>query len=149
MICRMMSFAEWIPIVKQNTYETFETAGQPNAQTMVGNVFIGIALMILATLLTVLFYWSFQKEKYLFITILCAVVFLYTIKMVILVAILRDKLNSIVFRLYMGSTAFMSLMTLMMMIYFAVKTSQRLRGTSSSSSYIPPPVQSYTSDGVM
>lgn len=147
----MNTFAEWIPITKKKYVETFETDGV-STQKMVGNVFIGISLMILAAILTMIFYWSYQKEKHLFITILCGLVFLYTIKMVILVATLREKLNSVVFRLYMGSTVFMSLMSLLMMIYFGVKTAQRLRGSSSSlPSYIPPPVQSYTSsnDGMM
>lgn len=132
----------WIPIVSKRTYEPFVDESQ--TQSIVGNVFIGVGLMILATILTVVFYWSYNKEKLLFITILCVVVFIFSVKMIILVAALRTKMNPIIFRLYMGSTTFMSMMSLILIIYFAVKTSQRLRG-SSSSSYIPPQVQAYAS----
>lgn len=126
-------FAEWIPIAKMTKFETFKDTPE-TTQVVVGNVFIGIALMVLAAIFTFMFYWAYQKDKHLFITILCAVVFLYTIKVIILVASLRDKVNLTVFRLYVGSTAFMSIMALIMMVYFAIKTSSRLNSSSSSSS---------------
>jgi ABC-type transport system involved in cytochrome c biogenesis permease subunit len=137
----MNQLAEWIPIVKMTKYETFESAN-PSTQTVVGNVFIGVSLMILATVFTLIFYWAYQKEKHLFVAILCGVVFLYAIEVVILVATLRDKLNRTVFKLYMGSTVFIAFMMLILIVFFSIKASQRLR-SSSSSPYVPPPVQAY------
>jgi drug/metabolite transporter (DMT)-like permease len=125
-------FAEWIPIAKMTTYETFKDAD--THQSVVGNVFIGVALMVSAAMLTLLFYWAYQKEKHLFFAIFAGIVFLYTVKVIILVATLREKINMNIFRLYIGSTAFMSFMSLLLMIYFAVKASQRLKSSSSSSS---------------
>lgn len=137
-------FAEWIPIAKMMKYETFETEAD-SSQAIVGNVFIGVSLMILATFITILFVWAYNKEKHLFITLLCGLVFLYTVKVIILVASLREKINKNVFRLYIGSTAFMSLFSLLLLIFFAVKTSKRLNGTGISSNpttnyYNPTPV---------
>lgn len=134
-------FAEWIPIAKMLKYETFETA-EDSSQTIVGNVFIGVALMILAAIITIVFVWAYNKEKHLFITFLCGLVFLYTIKVVILVASMRDKINKNVFKLYIGSTAFMSLFSLILTIFFAIKTSKRLNGSASSTNnyYNPTPV---------
>lgn len=134
-------FAEWTPIAKMMKYETFETA-EDSSQVIVGNVFIGVSLMILAAFLTILFYWAYNKEKHLFITLLCGLFFLYTIKVVILVASLRDKINKTVFRLYIGSTAFMSLFSLFLLVFFAVKTSKRLGSSTSSPApyYSPAPI---------
>lgn len=134
-------FAEWTPIAKMMKYETFETENE-SSQVIVGNVFIGVALMILAAVITILFYWAYNKEKHLFITLLCGLVFLYTVKMVILVASVRNKINKNVFRLYIGSTAFMSLFALFLLVFFAVKTAKRLGSSTSSSTnyYNPAPV---------
>lgn len=129
-------FAEWIPIAKMMKYETFETEAD-SSQAIVGNVFIGVSLMILATFITILFVWAYNKEKHLFITFLCGLVFLYTVKVIILVASLREKINKNVFRLYIGSTAFMSLFSLLLLVFFAVKTSKRLNGTGVSSNPTP------------
>ena len=125
-------FAEWTPIAKMMKYETFESQPE-SAQVIVGNVFIGIALMILAACITILFYWAYNKEKHLFIALLCGLVFLYSIEIIILVATMRDKINKNVFRLYIGSTAFMSLLSLFLLVFFAIKASKRLRSSSVSS----------------
>jgi vacuolar-type H+-ATPase subunit I/STV1 len=134
-------FAEWTPIAKMMKYETFETQVE-SSQVIVGNVFIGVALMIMAACITILFYWAYNKEKHLFITLLCGLMFLYTVKVIILVASMRDKINKNVFRLYIGSTAFMSLLSLFLLIFFAVKTSKRLNASSSPVApyYNPAPI---------
>lgn len=123
---------DWEPIVKKQVLETFVTESQ--TQTIVGAIFTSIGLMILASFLAFLFYWSYQKDKMLMMAIFCGIVFFFAIKMLILIAIIRNKLNAIVFRVYMGSTVFMCVMSLLAIIFFAVKASQRIRGSSSSSS---------------
>jgi vacuolar-type H+-ATPase subunit I/STV1 len=129
----------WKSIVSKQTLEPYVSEGQ--SQSIVGSVFIGIGTMVFATAVTLMFYWAYQQDKTLFIAILCGLVFLYSIKMLILVSVLRNKLNPIVFKFYIGSTIFMSILTLILIVYFAIKASQRMRGPSSS--YVPPPVSSY------
>lgn len=137
----MNVFAEWTPIAKMMKYETFE-AEMDSAQVIVGNVFIGVALMIMAACITILFYWAYNKEKHLFITLLCGLMFLYAVKVIILVASMRNKINKNVFRIYIGSTAFMSLLSLFLLIFFAIKTSKRLNASAPSPApyYNPAPV---------
>jgi uncharacterized membrane protein len=124
----------WEPIAKKMTFEAFDGVPKKDEpSTIVGNVFTGVGLMIAATVLTIGFYMAYQREKLLFIAILCVVVFLYSIKVVILVAALRAKMNPMVFRIYMGSTVFMALMSMILMILFSIKASQRMRGSFRSS----------------
>jgi vacuolar-type H+-ATPase subunit I/STV1 len=129
---------EWEPIVKKPVLEPFRT--EIESQSIVGAVFTGIGLMALAAFLSILFYWTYQKDKTLFIAIFSALMFLFAVKMVILVAVLRNKLNAIVFRIYMGSTVFASLLCAFNLVFFSIKASQRLGSSSSSSvpSYAPP-----------
>lgn len=124
---------EWEPIVKQTVLEPF-VEDEKQSQTIVGNVFIGMGLMVMAAFLALLFYWSYEKNRSLFIALFSGLVFLFSVKMVILVAVVRKKLNNIIFKLYMGSTVFMSFVSMFSLIYFSIRAS-RSSSSSSSSSY--------------
>lgn len=128
---------EWEPLLKQATLEPF--VDEQQSQSIVGAVFTSIGLMVAAGLLAMLFYWSYGLEKTLFIAIFSGLMFLFAIKMLVLVVVLRKKLNTVVFRIYVGSTVFVSILTLFNIIFFSIRASQRLRGSSSSSSYAPAP----------
>lgn len=119
---------------------------EKQSQKIVGSVFIGVAIMILAAILAIMFYWSYNKDKTLFISIFSVVMFLFSIMMLILVAVMRSKMNANVFKLYIGTTVFNSFMTIMIAIYFGIKASKRISEASSPSSYVPGSVQSYVGD---
>lgn len=106
-----------------------------DSRGIVSNIFISIALMVGAALVMALFYWAYQKERNLFVTIFASFMFAYALYVTIFVTILRSKFSSVAFRLILGSSAFVAFMTLMTLIFFAVKTSQKLRGSGSSSGY--------------
>ena len=106
-----------------------------DSRNIVSNIFISIGLMVGAALVMALFYWAYQKERNLFVTIFAAFMFAYALYVTIFVTILRGKFSSVAFRLILGSSAFVAFMTLMTLIFFAVKTSQKLRGSGSNSSY--------------
>ena len=147
----------WIPLVNKMgsggstdiPFEGFVTAStttEAQTRTIVGSIFVATGMMIFSSIFALLFYWSYQKEKTLFIAILNGVIFIFTLKMLILVAVMRSKLNPTVFKIYMGSTVFIAFMTLFMIIYFTIKAIQRIRSsTSSSSSYVSPNIQNYIS----
>lgn len=128
---------EWEPLLKNQNLEPF--VDEPQSQKIVGGVFTGMGLMVLAGLMAILFYWTYQKDKTLFIAVYSGVLFLFALEMLVLIAVIRQKLNAIVFRIYIGSSVFFCLVTLFMLMYFSFRAMQRLRGSSSPSSYAPPP----------
>lgn len=113
---------------------------QESTGKVVGNTFIGISLMTLAMLVTWLFIWGYSKDKSLFIAFLNVLVFIYAMKVFILILVIRDKLSLPVFRIYMGSALFMIITSLVMIILFSIKASKKLK---SNSGYVPSSVQEY------
>lgn len=129
---------EWEPIVSKQILEPF--VEEKESQSIVGSVFTGIGLMLLATFVALMFYWAYLKEKTLFVAVFSVLILMFSVKMLILVVVIRKKLNPIVFKVYMGSTAFMTLFAIFNIVFFSIKASQRLSSSSSSSSsYIAPP----------
>ena len=110
------------------------------AGSVVGSIFIGISLMTLAMLLTWLFIWGYNKDRSLFIAIFAALIFAYSIKVLVYVIILRTKVSVPVFRVYLGSAIFMIFTSIVMIVFFSIKASRKLK---SSTGYIPPSVQEY------
>ena len=136
-------FQAWQPLVDPSKKEQF--VSEEESRSIVGGVFIGVGLMIFASILALLFYWTYNKEKTLFIAVFSGFVFLFSIKMVILVAAIRAKLRDFVFKMYIGSTVFMSLTCLFLMIFFSIKASKKMseRSSLSSAPYVPSAVSSY------
>lgn len=127
---------EWEPIVQNIVLEPF--VDEKESQSIIGAVFTGIGLMVLASAIAMIFYWTYQKEKALFIAVFSSIMFVFSIKMLILVAVMRNKLNTIVFKIYMGSTIFVSILCLFVVIFFSIKAYQHMgSSTSSSSNYAP------------
>jgi len=116
---------------------------EEDSKTIVSNVFISVGLMIGAMIITGIFYWAFNKNVLLFITIMSALVFLYTIKVLIITAMMRSNYKSQrMFMTMMGGTVFMCLLSLILTIMFAIKSSSASR-SSATPSYIPSNVNDY------
>jgi heme A synthase len=103
--------------------ETFVSDNQ--SRSVVSGIIISIALMIFALIVMGIFSWAYQKDKNLFIVVFATVVLLFTITVTILLAILRSKMGFDAFRFYMGSAIFMNFLTLLIIIFFGIKTSTR------------------------
>ena len=129
-----MSFSNWNPIIKK-TKEDF--VSQTETITTVQTIFISMATMIGASLLSLLFYWSYERMPTLFISIFAAITFAYAIKVVILITLIRDKLSQTVFKVYLGSGVFMAFMSLMVTVYFAIRTNSRTSSSYSVSENAP------------
>lgn len=119
---------------------------EAEAAKTVGNVFISVSLMILAMILSVLFYWAYQRSEFLFFLVFVAIIFFYTVAHVGLFAALRHKLRPVVFRMYMGAGVFVSFMCMLVAIFLAIQY-RKSSGSSSSAAdaYVPPPVADYAS----
>jgi len=112
----------WTPLLKKQSTNIETFVDQAQAINITQTVFVGIGLMVLAALIAILFIWSYQKGgSSLFITIYSAIVLAYVIKVVTLIAIIRDKLTPIEFQLYLGSAAATALMSIGILIKFSLE----------------------------
>jgi hypothetical protein len=124
---------EWVPIVKKQVFEPFVDEAQ--AQSIVTEVFLSIGLMVFAGVIGVTLYWAYNKDHSIFIALVSALTFVFSVKMVILVAVLRKKLKESIFMMYMGSSVFMSLLSLFGVIYFAIAAASSRKAAVSNYSY--------------
>lgn len=114
------------------------------SQSIVGNVFISIALMLLAAGFMWLFYWAFNRDRNLFITIFSAIMFAYAITITIITVIYRNKFAKPTFTFLIGVNAFVGFMTLTSLVFFAIRANR----SGSGSSYEPAAANPYVSRGV-
>ena len=93
--------------------------------------------MVAAALIAVLFIWAWQKGgAELFIGVYSLFVLAYVAKVVTLIGLIRDKLSTTIFQLYLGSAAAMGLLSIGFVITFFVSYSRRLKMTSSGTQQI-------------
>ncbi len=123
-----------------NVHKSVETfVSEEDTKRIVSQVFIAVGLMIAAMFLAFLLSWAYNKEKTLFITVYAMISLLFSALVISLVAVLRDKIDNMkIFYTLVGSTAFMSLFNVVMIIVFAVIASKRLRRN-----FVPNGVQEY------
>lgn len=121
-----MPSLNWIPLVKKESPVVENFVDQVQTVNTVETVFIGLAMMVAAALFSVLFIWAFQKGgSSLFITIYSLLVLAYTIKVVVLIVMIREKLSPVVFQLYIGSASAMGLIAIAFLITFGVRYNRR------------------------
>ena len=121
---------------KSNFFETF--VSESEGVSIIANTFIGGGLMLLAMVITWLFIWSYQKDKFLFIAILASVALLFSSEIVILSAVNMSNLDVVQFRLFMGSSLVFSFIFMIVAIFGFIKYSKRGGG-----SYVPSQVSTY------
>jgi len=121
--------------------EDFVTTTESNA--LVINVFTGIGLAALGMLITFIFFWSYNKDKTLFIVVLSVLFFLYALMQMVYFIVKRGSLGNTEFSVMLGASIFVEIMAVILLIIFSIVASRRLRG-SVSSSYAPAaPVQNF------
>lgn len=111
---------------------------QSESLTIVSNTFIGAGLMLFAMVVTWLFIWSYQKDRYLFIAILSFVALIYSSEMVIVSAVSMKSLSDLQFKLIMGSSLLFSFIFILVGLFGFIKYKRRTPG-----SYVPSNVSDY------
>ena len=125
-------------IEKDKEEEPF--VSEEETKKSVANIFISVGLMILALLIGGLLFWAYRKERALMIVILCAFIFIYSIVMMTLGIVQRNKLDKGYFLSIVGSSIFVSVMMIILIIMFSIITSRRL-----NKSYLGTETQDYLS----
>jgi len=120
--------------------ESFVTTGDTNA--LVINVFTGLGLAALGMIFTFLFFWSYNKDKTLFIVVLSVILFFYALMQMIYFIVKKDSLGNVEFSVMLGASIFVEIMAVILLIIFSIVASRRLRGSTSSvsTSFTQPPV---------
>jgi ABC-type multidrug transport system fused ATPase/permease subunit len=133
--------AEFVPILQKHRspdIETFVTGSE--SADIATNIFVSAGLMIFAMIITWLFIWSYQKDKFLFITIISLVALCFALEVVVLVLINMNKYDQITFRVSLGSAVLVGFIYFILAVIFMSRFFQNQR---SSNSYVPSSVQSY------
>jgi hypothetical protein len=127
--------SNWKPLLKKNLSVIVEPfVDQAQTMNIVQNVFIGISMMVLSSVIGIIAYWSYQKSHFLFFAIFSLLTLIYAAKVVILITMIREKLSPTIFQLYIGSASMIGIISIFVFIFFAVKTSRRLSSDSGTSS---------------
>lgn len=100
--------------------ETF--VSEKDTKSIINSTFISISLIILGMVIGGLLYWSYIMTDKLYITLLSAILFGYTLMMVIFIAMIRAKLTENEFKIYMSASIFMAVLTLVIFIVFLIRT---------------------------
>lgn len=126
-----------LPVFMPKKIETFVDEDQ--TKKVMQQVFIGVGLMIAAMFLAFVFTWAFDKEKTLFIAIYAFIMLLFAALVITLASVSRSSLTNVpLFYVLIGSSAFVSLLNIVLVVVFAVMASKRLKR-----SYVPSSVQDY------
>lgn len=100
---------------------------ESTSKSVVGKTFITVGITIAAMAFTFLFIWSYNKSYKLFIMIFSIVVFAFALFTVVVVTLTRSKMTALQFRVYLSVTVFMTLMSLIMFIFFTILAVGHLR----------------------
>lgn len=96
--------------------------GEKETRQTISNTFITMSFVILGLILAALLYWAYVKTDKLYITIFSFIVFAYTLMMVIFIALIRSKLTETEFKIYMSTSLFMSIFSLVIFGIFLSNT---------------------------
>lgn len=124
------------------SYEPF--VDEPAAKSVVSKTFIGVAVVLLAMILTFLLIWSYQKSSKLFIMFFSIVVLIFCVMMVVFVTTTRSKLSEQKFSIYLSAAVFMTFLSIIMVIIFtifsvnALKKASEMGQQTSSPTYATP-----------
>lgn len=96
--------------------------GEKETKTIISNTFITLSFVIVGLILAALLVWAYYKTDKLYITIFSFIVFAYTLMMVIFIALIRNKLTENEFKIYMSTSIFMSIFSLIIFGVFLSNT---------------------------
>lgn len=127
-------------VVQKPKQEEEHFVSEEDTKQSVANIFLSVGLMIVALFIGGLLFWAYRKERSLMIVVLSIFVFIYAILMMTLGIIQRKNMDKGYFLSIVGSSIFMSVMMLILIIVFSIVASRRM-----SKSYLGSQTQDYLS----
>lgn len=101
-----------------------------NQKILFENIAISTGAIIITSLITILFYWVYQRDKYLFISLLCFLLFLYGLMNFGGFFLIQKKINQTFFRIYIGAATIIILSSVIVGLGFAVASSRKNKQAS-------------------
>ena len=111
------------------------------ARSDIITTFITISIVFFGMALAFILLWSYNKSDKLFFMVFSGMVALYATAMGIFVAIIRSNITSIQFKVFMMSSIFMALMSIILLIIFVVKATYLFKNIEPVQPPPPPPQQ--------
>jgi hypothetical protein len=116
------------------------------ARSDIITTFITVSIVFFGMTLAFLLLWSYNKSDKLFFMVFSGMVALYATVMGIFVAIIRSNITSTQFKVFMISSVFMALMSIVILIIFVVKSTYLFKNIDVSNTRSPEPIiQNYQS----
>ena len=92
------------------------------ARSDIITTFITISILFFGMTLAFILLWSYNKSDKLFLMVFAGMVALYATAMGIFVAVIRSNITSTQFKVFMISSIFMALMSMVVLIIFVIKS---------------------------
>lgn len=101
-------------------------ASETDSNQSIENIFIAFGYIVVTVIIVSLLYWSYNKNIFLFITVLSCITFIYSIVMMSIALINRDTIDNTTFKTLFGGSIFVMFFNFFMMILFLLKYYQIL-----------------------
>jgi hypothetical protein len=105
---------------------------ETQAKEDVITTFITVSLVFFGMVVAFLLIWAYNKSDIMFVIAFAGMVSLYALITVIFVAIIRSKITSAQFKLFMISSVFTALLSAVVLILFVVKAMSLFKNVNSS-----------------
>ena len=114
------------------------------ARSDIITTFITVSIVFFGMTLAFLLLWSYNKSDKLFFMVFSGMVALYATVMGIFVAVIRSNITSTQFKVFMISSVFMALMSIVILIIFVVKSTYLFKNIDVSNTRSPERVKPRT-----
>ena len=116
--------ALWIPITSKTNNVNEKFVSTTDTTSIIENIFIILGAILISGLITTIFYWSYNSNKKLFISLLSGVVFLYSLMNIIGTVVIKNSINNTYFKVFLGAGIIMGSVSIVLIILFAVIASR-------------------------
>jgi hypothetical protein len=94
---------------------------ESDSKQSIENVFMIFGYIILTVIIMSLLYWSYNKNIFIFIIMICLITFIYSIIMMSLALINKEILDNAIFYTQFGGSIFIMFFQFFLMIFFLLK----------------------------
>jgi hypothetical protein len=94
---------------------------ESDSKQSIENVFIIFGYIVLTVIIMSLLYWSYNKNIFIFIIMICLITFIYSIIMMSLALINKDMLDNAIFNTQFGGSIFVMFFQIFLIVFFLLK----------------------------
>lgn len=114
---------------------------ETQARSDIITTFITISIVFFGMIIAFLLIWSYNKSDKMFFIVFAGMVAIYASITAIFIAVIRSNITSTQFRIFMISSVFMALLSIIILIIFVVKSTYLFKNIDISNTRPPEPVE--------